>query len=213
LNGCFFEKHSAVSSPIVQKERSVFFGAYSYINNGGYLRANVFVGRYCSLGRRISLGAGAHDISGVSSSPSVSGTGSGAMNYTADEIREHNLQFSSERGVHTVVLNDVWIGDGAVILGGVTIGTGAVIGANAVVTKDVPSYAIVGGSPARIIRYRFPEIIVERLLSSEWWESDREVLKGYRLVNVLQFLDAYGEDTSRKDLPFDTFILEKKSFS
>jgi len=70
----------------------------------------------------------------------------------------------------TRVGHDVWIGDNSVIMSGLTIGTGAVIGAGAVVTKDVPPYAIVAGIPGRILRYRFDERTIDRLLASRWWE-------------------------------------------
>ena len=69
-----------------------------------------------------------------------------------------------------VVGNDVWIGYEAVILAGVTIGDGAVVGARAVVTKDVPPYAIVGGVPAKLIRKRFSDGVIQRLLALKWWD-------------------------------------------
>lgn len=65
--------------------------------------------------------------------------------------------------------NDVWIGTEAIILSGVKIGDGAVIGARAVVTRDVPDYAIVAGNPARIVKYRFEQGIIDRLLKLQWW--------------------------------------------
>ena len=68
-----------------------------------------------------------------------------------------------------VIENDVWIGLGCTIMSGVTIGSGSVIATKSVVTKDVPSYAIVGGNPARLIRMRYPDSIVSRLLELQWW--------------------------------------------
>lgn len=69
-----------------------------------------------------------------------------------------------------VIKNDVWIGTQTVILSGVTIGNGAVIGANTVVDKDIPPYAIAVGSPAKVIKYRFDEEIIEKLLEIQWWK-------------------------------------------
>ena len=77
----------------------------------------------------------------------------------------------------TVIGNDVWIGQNAVILPGVTIGRHCVVAAGAVVTKDVPPYAIVGGIPARIIRYRFSDEQIARLEESKWWEKNDEWLQ------------------------------------
>ena len=76
-----------------------------------------------------------------------------------------------------VIGNDVWIGYEAVILSGVTVGDGAIIGARAVVTKDVPPYAIVGGIPARCIRRRFDEETVTKLRELKWWEWSDEKIK------------------------------------
>ena len=74
----------------------------------------------------------------------------------------------------THIGNDVWIGLNATILDGVTIGDGAIVAAGAVVTKDVPPYAVVGGVPAKIIKYRFTESQIDFLLKFRWWEKDRK---------------------------------------
>lgn len=83
--------------------------------------------------------------------------------------------------------HDVWLGSGCVILSGVTIGHGAAVAARAVVTKDVPPYAVVGGNPAKLIRMRFEERIVERLLASRWWDLPRQRIAA--LVPLLQGAD------------------------
>lgn len=92
-----------------------------------------------------------------------------------------------------VIGNDVWIGYEAVIFAGVTIGDGAVIGSRAVVTKDVPPYTIVGGVPARTIRRRFDEDIVEELLRIRWWDWPEEVIK----ENIAAIQSGYVEQLSK----------------
>ena len=78
--------------------------------------------------------------------------------------------------------NDVWIGYGAIVLPGVEIGDGAVIGAGAIVTKEVPRYAVVGGSPAKLIRYRFPQEIISKLLDIQWWHWDDDKIKSEAVI-------------------------------
>lgn len=73
--------------------------------------------------------------------------------------------------------NDVWIGYEAVVMSGVKIGDGAIIGTRAVVTKDVPPYTIVGGVPARPIRKRFDDAVIERLEALRWWDWDEEKIR------------------------------------
>ena len=80
--------------------------------------------------------------------------------------------------------DDVWLRSGAIILSGVTIGSGAVVAAHAVVTRDVPPYAIVGGNPAKIIRYRFDDETIAALLNSRWWDLPRERIA--TLIPLLQ---------------------------
>lgn len=75
------------------------------------------------------------------------------------------------------IKNDVWIGANSVVMPGVTVSNGAVIGASAVVTSDVPDYAVVAGVPAKIIKYRFSEDIVNILLYLRWWDLKPEIIK------------------------------------
>jgi acetyltransferase-like isoleucine patch superfamily enzyme len=91
--------------------------------------------------------------------------------------------YHSSRGDVTIG-HDVWVGSGAIIMSGVVVGHGAVVAAHAVVTKDVPPYAIVGGNPAKIIRYRFDEETIASLLEARWWDLPRERIA--TLIPLLQ---------------------------
>jgi virginiamycin A acetyltransferase len=123
-------------------------GFASYANES--LIRNASIGRFCSIGRRCSIGAARHDVSAFSTHPDFAPPG-------------------FESGPRTRLGNDVWVGDLAIIVAGITIGDGACIGGGAVVTRDVPPYAIVGGVPAKLIRERFTADIAAALLQSEWW--------------------------------------------
>ncbi|MFN3188775.1 MAG: hypothetical protein ACK42D_04525, partial [Candidatus Paceibacteria bacterium] len=131
LRKCHFEDGVSVQSQILAPSFECFFGAYSYMNDGGYVRKNTFFGRYCSVGRRVTVAAGMHRTVGLSTSPFV-GMGTGSL-YSQEEL-ETLGQKVKLRARNTIIMNDVWIGDGAVVLPGVTIGTGAVVASNAVVT-------------------------------------------------------------------------------
>ena len=88
----------------------------------------------------------------------------------------------------TTVGHDVWFGARCIVLSGVTIGNGAVIGAGSIVTRDIPPYAIAVGNPARIIRYRFPPEIIERLQASQWWNWSDDLIR--ERVALLTTMDA-----------------------
>ena len=94
-----------------------------------------------------------------------------------------------------IIGHDVWIGHGVVIMPGVRIGNGAVIGSNSVVTKDVPSYTVVGGTPVKILRRRFPESISNVVEKTMWWDWDHKTLKE-RLEDfkdLRKFIKKYGK--------------------
>ena len=133
---------------------------YHYPINGDCLR----IGKFCSIacGARFLFNSANHILRSLS-------------NYTFPIFYEawgHTMSPAEawDNKGDIVIGNDVWIGYEAVILAGVTIGDGAVIGARALVTKDVPPYTIVGGVPAKPIRKRFSDGVIERLLALKWWD-------------------------------------------
>ena len=184
-NNLLFEKNVSFQSTILPTPDPVFLGAYSYMNEDGYIRGPVFIGRFCSIGRRVSIGAGMHSFSGISSHPLLS-SGSIRQIYSKEEIEYLGLKERTTSGV--IIGSDVWIGDGVVILPGVTIGEGSVIGANSVVNKDIAPYSVIGGLPARLLRHRFSEGICTALSASNWWEYDLDVIKAINYKNVYEFL-------------------------
>lgn len=126
-------------------------GSYVYI--GKYCNVTrAKIGSYSSVANGVSIGQGEHDITKIS-------TNSLFYDHAYDELTKENL----------IIEEDVWIGADSIILRGLVIGRGAVIGANSVVTKSVPRYAVVVGSPARVIKYRFSNERIASIEKSEWW--------------------------------------------
>ncbi len=129
------------------------------------------IGSFCSIAAGVAIGGGAHDINAVSTSP-VFNKGKNIFG-----VNLGNVEFSPYK--ETVIGNDVWIGNRALVLQGVTIGDGAVIGAGSIVTKDIPPYEIWAGNPAKKIKDRFDNETKEKLLKLKWWEMSDEELKKY----------------------------------
>ena len=161
--------------------------AHSYVN-GGRIESGVYIGRYCSIGYSVTIGTGHHDMSLLSTSSWFDSDAKSTVKYAEPVVRVR---------IH----HDVWVGDHSIILNGVTVGTGAVIAAGAVVTKDVPNYAIVVGSPARVLKYRFEYPIIRRLMNTQWWEFDDEIIKRHRLTPDIEASLTFLEElppTARK---------------
>lgn len=132
-------------------------------------------GRHLSIGKFCSIAGGVTIIIG-GEHPTHTVTTSSFPYQENKTAHHHTTKRVAEEDV--IIGNDVWIGSNATILTGVTIGHGAVVGAGALVTKDIPPYAIVGGVPTRIIRYRFDEETINALLDNPWWELPySEILK------------------------------------
>ena len=160
-------------------------GCYSYISAQAAM-SMVTVGRFCSIGPYLICGHGDHPTDFASTSPVFFSREKQCGASFADK----NL-FEERRPIQ--IGNDVWIGARVFVRDGVKIGNGAIIAAGAVVVKDVPDYAIIGGIPAKLIRYRFSEGIIAELLKLRWWEWPEEKLRKaqpYIAQNNLQnFLD------------------------
>lgn len=151
-------------------------GRYCFINNNTCLFGTVDVGQFVSFGRACQVGGAEHSLSNLTTSffrASRNWFPDDHFAQTAEIVRDSGSS-SKARGTITTIGNDVWIGGGAIILRGVTIGDGAVVGAGAVVTKDVPPYAIIGGNPAKVIRYRFDDRTISSLLRLKWWDRPIE---------------------------------------
>lgn len=186
LKHLLFEDGVSVDSGITGPGDKVFFGGHSYINAGGYLHGKVFIGRYCSIGRRVSIGAAAHSMTGLTTSPRLVSRPED-MNCTEEYLAWAGACPPKETGP-TIIENDVWIGDGAIIFPGVRISTGAVIGANSVVRRDVAPYAIVAGVSSTPLRYRFRPEIRSRLLESSWWDFPHKTLSEMPTADVRRFI-------------------------
>lgn len=143
--------------------------SFTYVSNSSVL-IGTKVGRFCSIGPGCRIGLGVHPTDFVSTHPIFYSKESHVgISFTH---KNHIKEFED-----VVIGNDVWIGANVIIKDGVMVGDGAIIAAGAVVTKNVPSYSVVGGVPAKLIRYRFDQVDIEKLLDIKWWDKDIESLR------------------------------------
>lgn len=163
--------------PIIIHSGNHSFGAYSYMRSGGELYGNTTIGRFCSIGKNVVIGLekNKHPTDWLSTS-----LFSKQIEKKYESIPANN---------RTVIGNDCWIGQEAVIMSGINVGDGAIIGARALVTSDVPPFAIYAGVPARLIRYRFSPDLVERLIQSKWWDVSMEHLSKLKVDDPELCLD------------------------
>ena len=164
-------------------------GKHTYGMSGVTITGNqnyrqLIVGSYCSIAPcKVFLGEG-HHTEWVSTFPF------GAFQPWTSVLGQDMV---AQKG-NVVIQNDVWIGQGATLMSGVTVGHGAVVAANSHVVRDVPPYAVVGGNPAMLIKMRFCEEHVQRLLALQWWDFPDEVVNRLAPLlvssNVAEFLDA-----------------------
>jgi len=180
----YIHKNAVLESPVTLYancgiRNNVEIGKFSYINNGTTIFYGSRVGRYCSIGKKCEIGTVDHPIDWLSTS-SIQYNMGGHFPKFKGRLKE--VEFKQIEG--TTIGNDVWIGSLVIIKSGINIGHGAIVAAGAVVTKDVPPYAIVGGVPAKVLKYRFDEETIAELLEIKWWERDFKALSGIQFDNI-----------------------------
>lgn len=183
---CTLPRHITIHKNVAFNQRTEL-GGYNVINSGTWINnakigrntyighdcclLNVEIGRYCSFGNNIKVVQATHPSHTFVSTAPVFFSPLKQSNRTFAD-KSYFDEIISVNGRSVIIGNDVWIGDNVTIKGGITIGDGAIIAMGSVVTKDVQPYSIVGGLPAKIIRFRFDEEQIEKLLQFRWWDKD-----------------------------------------
>jgi acetyltransferase-like isoleucine patch superfamily enzyme len=175
-----------------------FIGAFTYLGGRDTILRHVgMIGRFCAIASNVLAGDGEHPTHFLSPSPIF------ARSYEWPQLLEFRAanaeMIEKSARLHYGYIDqfsriqigsDVWIGEGVFIRRGVRIGDGAIIGARSVVTRDVPPYAIVGGAPAKLIRYRFEPEVISELLRLSWWKYGLSALHGVDFTDIHQALVA-----------------------
>ena len=171
----YLDEHRLIQGKRIAVEmgRKSYVAGMQFITEGFSPQIQVLIGNYTSISRNVSIETGLnldHDYRRI-------------LNYGISHLKgmEKNTKSSlNQREYLLSIGSDVWIGENSIIKAGITIGTGAVVASNSYVVGDVPAYAIIGGNPAKVIKYRFSSGIIEKLLLTEWWNCSEEELVQYR---------------------------------
>lgn len=166
-------------------------GDYSYVEP--YCRISACdIGKFTSIAAFSVLGPLSHPYTSVSTHPAFYIENKALAYHFVNESKDDS------ESLRTTIGNDVWIGSNVFIKRGLNIGTGAVIGAGSVVTKDLPPYAIAVGAPAKILKFRFEQSVIDGLLASRWWDKDSDWLrsKAHLFTDPATFLADCEKDLS-----------------
>ena len=193
--GTFFEGDNFVGRR--SRIENSYLGFRSYIGAETNI-SNCKIGRYCSIGSNISIINGFHPVSEcVSTHPAFYSLNAAGFESYVRTQKYNEYKFVDEE-YYAVIGNDVWIGNHAIIMAGVRVGDGAIIAAGAVVTKDVPDFAIVGGVPAKVIKKRFADDDIKRIKETNWWNRRKEWLRNKAdcFESIESFLEQLGAGIS-----------------
>ena len=166
-------------------------GKYTYVGENCNINGNI--GSFCCISNNVNIVPSFHPLDWVSMSPCFySNEKQCGVSFVNEKKIQDSLYVDSDDKPSCIIGNDVWIGQNVLIKGGIRIGNGCCIAMGAVVTKDVPDYAVVGGVPARIIKYRFSRSDINILLKSKWWEKDEKWLKENK--HIFESIDIFRKE-------------------
>lgn len=196
---CIFEGGNVIGDGSSLEYAELGYG--TYIARDTHL-SNIVIGKYCSIGANIRIISGQHPTKTfVSTHPAFFSTKKQAGFTYSNSDLFNEVRYADDKGHYVVVGSDVWIGSNVTLLGGITISDGAIIAAGAVVTSNVLPYSIVGGVPAKLIRYRFEQDIIQKLMNYKWWDKPKDWIKNNAIMfsNISQFLEIMREDSIYDD--------------
>jgi acetyltransferase-like isoleucine patch superfamily enzyme len=169
------------------------YGAPKLFWSKGDFAHDLEIGAFCSIADDVGIFVGKHGrhtVDYVSTYPL-------ALVFGRSTAKVHSRTESGSMSVR--IGNDVWIGRGSLIMAGVSIGDGAIIATRAVVNRDVPPYAVVGGTPAKILKYRFSDDVIDKLLKIQWWNWPDELIAQrhafFQTPEFEQYLDQYVKES------------------
>lgn len=180
--GCCFDANTRIAPYTHILENCIInnsqIASYTYIGKNCLIQ-NTEIGKFCSIANEALIGLGNHPLNYFTTSPLFYRKN----NTFKIQVIDYDLDFEEYKQIK--IGNDVWIGARSIILGGIKIGTGAIIAANSVVTKDVPEFAIVGGTPAKLIKYRYSEEEIKNLINLDWWNWNlHEINRKFQKSNI-----------------------------
>lgn len=179
IHSSAFEGNNVLHDNVVVINSQI--GRRTYISSNSRI-SNTRVGRYCSIADGVCTCIGNHPTSlFVSTFPSFYYDTTKQLGYTFHKgapIYDTRRFPTGENKYQIIIGNDVWIGSHVLIMPGVKIGDGAIVAAGSVITKDVEPFSIVGGVPAHIIKYRFSQNQIEKLMDIKWWNEPDELIIG-----------------------------------
>jgi virginiamycin A acetyltransferase len=185
---------------------TIHIGAFCYIHENTFIR-DCKIGRYSSIAKNVFIGGDKHPTDWLSTSRFFY-----IKNFMSFEdnfpYKSDHLEYYHDIGKTTIIGNDVMIAHNCYIYKGITIGDGAIVSGGSVVLNDVPPYAIVGGNPAKILKYRFPDEIIHDLLSLDWTKFHPNYLLNKNFRNPVEFLNTAKFENPPLFEPLKIYTLE-----